>query len=437
MFHSIAGNYLSDVQPAADDVMGQGNIGSAASKLPQGGTENASGIEDATLGTAADAVKAIFATIAAPIQALIQHNAGSAPSVKIASAPPSPIVEQAKSAIASWAKSNPDIAKALGDAFTVGTAAAGSGALDTSVSDAASAVKNSVVDTATGIKNAVVGTPEEQAAAQTAKQTQASIDAVNPNLKNTKLVAGLKQTVTGQREITPASIFREEGITPDQQTVNLGTRLSDLPLGKSPSQNLTVLGKALTDTESKLTTALRGDPEINYNADKPTLLENLDAAKTQMPRETAAIKDSKSVFNNVIDFAKEKVAEADDSITGIRSARTAFDNRAKIEYPSAFKNGAIDTKTPAGQAIKTARDLINEHLYNTAPNGSEIQNLIGREADIFRATDNIAPKALSAQGKTLLEQQIANHPTLARYLGYGLGAVGADKIIKGVTGVGI
>ena len=41
---------------------------------------------------------------------------------------------------------------------------------------------------------------------------------------------------------------------------------------------------------------------------------------------------------------------------------------------------------------------MNAHLYDTAPNGSEIQKLIGREADLFRATEAIAPKAAQLQG---------------------------------------
>ena len=139
-----------------------------------------------------------------------------------------------------------------------------------------------------------------------------------------------------------------------------------------------------------------------------------------MPREFSAIKDSKSVFNNVVDFAKDITNKAEDSISGIRDARTKFDAQAQREYPSAYKEGRIDTSTPAGRAIKTVRDAMNEHLYNTAPNGSEIQQLIGREADIFRAVDNIAPKAAKGQGKNVIAQFIKDHPTAAKIAGYGV-----------------
>lgn len=324
------------------------------------------------------------------------------------------------------ATDHPEIAKNLSDIINIAGAALGGEAADegtptidaavSTTKNAVSKVADTVVQKAKNIATPAptpVPTPASTAAAD-AKNLKNSIDAVNPDLKGKNLVGAYKGVVTGNRDAVPSAIFKEQGLTPDQQTVNLGTRLSDLGLGKNHVQNLKILGNSLTDTENKLTTALRGDPEINYNADKPTLLQNLENAKA--PRETEAIKDSKAVFQNVMDFAKEKVNEADDTIEGIRNARTAFDTRAKIEYPSAFKEGSIDTKTPAGQAIRAARDTINAHLYNTAPNGSDIQNLIGREADIFRATDNIAPKASATHGKykpEVILDAIRSHPYVA------------------------
>lgn len=261
-----------------------------------------------------------------------------------------------------------------------------------------------------------------------AKSLQSSIDAVNPDLTGKKLTNAYKQVATGKRDIIKPSIFHEQGLTPDEKAIGLGTRLHDLKLSnKNHVENLKKLGTGLDDTEVKLTKALDGDPEINFNADKPALYEKLNGIKTEMPREFSAIKDSKSVFNNVVDFAKEITAKADDSIKGIRQARTKFDSQAMREYPNAYKDGRVDTATPAGRAIKTVRDSMNEHLYTTAPNGSEIQTLIGREADIFRALDNIAPKAVKGQGKNILLQWAKEHPTAAKIAGYGVvGALGAE-----------
>lgn len=315
------------------------------------------------------------------------------------------------------------------------------------VRDATDAVGNKISDVATTAKQAVKDElPSFTRPARTitpADSLKANIDAVNPDLTGNKLVGAYKQVVTGDRGLTPASIFDEQSLTPNQRSITLGTRLhnnialqdgTEIPgikLTGDHVSNLNTLAQNLDSTESKLTAALKGDPEINFNADKPTLMTMLEDAKTNAPREFSSIKESKSVYDNVIDFAKEQVQKAEDSIIGLRDARTAFDARAKVEYPSAFKDGAIDTKTPAGQAIKQARDLMSKHLYDTAPNGSDIKALIAREADIFRASDSVASKAAKGDAKTSLAKWIKDNPRLAKALGYGFAGsvLGGDFIL--------
>ena len=248
------------------------------------------------------------------------------------------------------------------------------------------------------------------------KGLESSIDAVYSSPTGAKLRKTSSQILSGDRKITPASMYREQGLTPDEQTINLGTRLKDLKLGKDSVKNTQTLADDFAKTEEKLQKALTGDPEIKYLADKQTLSGTLNKVKTDAPQEFR-IKDSQSMVNRVVDFGQKVVAGADDSIGGIREARKAFDAQAKREFPSAFKpDGSIDTKTPAGYAIKKVRDDINEHLYNTAPNGSEIQALIGREADLYRATQVAVEKASSGQGKTALAQWMKENPAKARVL---------------------
>ena len=248
------------------------------------------------------------------------------------------------------------------------------------------------------------------------KALESTIDAVYSSPTGAKFKKTSSQILTGQREITPASIFREQGITPEQQTVNLATRLKDLGLGKDPVKNTQVLADDFAETEEMIQKALVGDPEVKYLADKPTLIGKLTEVKTGAPEEFR-IKDSQMMVNRVVDFANRIVEKAEDSIGGVREARKSFDAQAKREFPNAFKpDGSVDTKTPAGYAIKKTRDDINEHLYNTAPNGSEIQTLIGREADLYRAAQVAVEKAAKGEGKNALGQWIKANPQKARVL---------------------
>lgn len=261
---------------------------------------------------------------------------------------------------------------------------------------------------------------------------QVAIDAVNPQLKGKAKIAAYKEIATGKRQVQPAKAFSIQSLEPTPQQKALGLRLAPQLQERDPLKNLISLGKEMQNTEEKITTALAGDPSLQFNADKPSLAAKIDEAVTQMPREYQSIRDSKSTYENVMGFAKNLVAKADDTIAGIRDARISFDRQAQKEYPSAFKEGGyIDLKTPAGRAIKTARDLFNEHLYETAPNGSEIKNLIQHEADIFRAADIIGPKASEMHGYTKLEsaaKYFKGHPIVA---GAGAGLLLTGALLYG------
>lgn len=269
-----------------------------------------------------------------------------------------------------------------------------------------------------------------------------AINAVNPNLNGKKAIQGYRDLALGKRDVVGGTLTKRQELTAPKEIQELGQRLSDVVTSKNPLSNLRSLGKALKETETKLDDALvQGDPSFQYLADKPGLFTKLSEGETKIPREYEAIRDSKSVFNNVFNFAKGLVDEGEDTIPGLRDMRSAFDYQARLEYPNAFKEGgSIDVKTPAGRAIKQVRDIINDHLYETAPNGSQIKELIRREADIFRAVDNIAPKAAETHGLTTVDkivQGFTKHPYVAGLA--GLGAIGAaayalPKAVQAGTG---
>lgn len=267
---------------------------------------------------------------------------------------------------------------------------------------------------------------EKKTVSSAVKAEQKTIEALNPELSGKKLESAYKEVVTAKtpRTISPSGIFSEQTLSPSERTINLGKRLTSgdvltdgtkiepIILQNKPVKDLPVLRKSLVDTETKLQTALKGNPEINYNADKQTLFKTLTDASKTAPEEFR-IGDASKMYDSVFKFANRVAQKSEDSISGIREARTAFDTQAKLQYPGAFKDGAIDVKSPAGAAIKKARDIFNEHLYNTAPNGSDIQKLIGREADIYQATEPVAYNAAKGEGKTSVEKVvnvIKEHP---------------------------
>lgn len=275
--------------------------------------------------------------------------------------------------------------------------------------------------------------------AQATRDTKTAIDAVNPTLTKSKLEKAAGQVVTGGREVTPKTLFHEQGLTPDQRTINLGTRLKDLNLGDEPIQNLESLRTGLQDAEVKLQTKL-GDPSVvNLNADKAGLTTKLDTALNEAPTEHR-IKDTENMMGHVVDYAKKLVNDAKLNFQGLRDAKSSFYEGAKKEFPSAFTEaGVIDTKSPSGYAIQKVGEMMSEHLYATAPEGSEIQSLIGREADIFRATQSVQTKAaeqfkaaMEAGDKGKIAQLIQKYPKTAAFLGLAASATGADYALHKV-----
>lgn len=336
---------------------------------------------------------------------------------------------------------HPDIAKGIGDLFhTLALTGAGkvAGAPIKSPEGIASTLRNDVESLIKKTADKTTTTASKVRTAVTAKNgVDKTIEAVNPDLAGVKKVKAYQDIVTGKRTVkNHPGWITEQTLNPSDQAVKIGTRLHDagIALSGKATKDAETLHSALKDTEAQIGALLKGnDPSVVYNADKQTLFQTLNTLKSGAPREVQAIKESKAIYNNVVDFANHLVNKTDDTVAGIRDARTAFDARARIEYPSAFKDGVVDTKTPAGQAIKAVRDSINEHLYNTAPEGSKIRELIQREADIFRAGENIAVKAAKGDSKTKLSMFndfIKGHPYYTAG-GVGLGTATGFKFLSG------
>lgn len=260
------------------------------------------------------------------------------------------------------------------------------------------------------------------------KATQTAINAVDNTLKGKKLESAFQKVGTGDRTATPKTFFSEQTLHPDVQTVKLGTRLKGVLTSKDPVENLTNAAKEFDTTEKAIDTHLTsGDPEIQYNAQKPALMTALETAKTSAPEEYKTIKDLKSAYDSVINYAQKTVERAEDTPKGVRDARQAFDAQARREFPSAYKDGNIDLKTPAGNAIRKARDVMNAHFYDIAPEGSKIKSLVSHETDLYNAIKRIAPSAKDQEGKTGLKELIAKHPWITGLATAGVGgAVGAE-----------
>lgn len=361
--------------------------------------------------------------------------------------------------VTSQVDAHPDIAQGVGDLFNT-LALTGLGKMsDTPLGSPTAIAKSLKTDVqalvdktgtaAVAAKDTVkAASTKVKAAVAPADTLDSTIQAVNPDLTGKKLAGAYEDVVKGSRTAKKSGLFSEQTLSPSQRAINTATRLhTEIPaadgsaalpgiaLKNKPVPDLTTLADGMKTTEEKISGLLKGDPTLVYNADKPTLITSLDTLKGKSPREFGSIKDSKAVYDDVVEFAKETIAKSDDTVEGLRDARSEFDAMAKKQFPSAYKDGYIDTKTPAGIAIKQARDTINEHLYNTAPEGSAIRALIQREADIFNAAQSIAAKAAQTHGTSLTGRALdalRTHPYLSALGIYEIAKHSVAPILPGI-----
>lgn len=333
---------------------------------------------------------------------------------------------------------HPDVASLLGDVFNVAGLFGGSEAeapLKSAASDAAESVASGVSKVADTVSTAAKNTVDAAKGIVTKAPTAVEKDSINTAIRavqpelNGKAEVGAYAKDFG-KNIQEKSFFKGQSLAPDKATIDLGTRLKDVLKSSDPAKNIKSLGIEFDATESKLAPLLQNDKTPIV---KQSVADTLDQSKTSLPREFTRIGGENSkVVDDVFDFAKERVNDAEPTVNGLRNARIEFDQQAKTQYPNAFKNGAIDLKTAAGAAIKSARDTINDYMYQTAENGSELQRLIGHESDLFRARDIIANKAAANDGASTFSDFIS-HPIVKRVgkvVGLGAGAAAGTKVLS-------
>lgn len=431
-----AGHYMDNVAPAAKDLMGGGNIGSATEKLAKG--DVLGGVEDATLGTASDAVQAIFAPIAAPLQTLMSHIT-SAQSADAAAGGKdvlldSPALTAARQAIESWGKQNPQFAKTLGDLFNVGGAALGSGALDTSLSDAVAPIKN-------GLKDINISTPLEAApsaeAAAAAKPDLTKISdmiAPKPTIKQARIAQQEGRLFKGKEpgfftDGTPDKIAASPQQAQSAQTIG---RLIE---GADKMDQPTLYG-ALQDKVTEVATDLKPQMEktpINQktidkvNSDTKNLFKQQTAdalatdesnvAKLQSNFKSFLKKSKTGNFNELWETAKGYDASVPDKV---KTATDASPHEMQMAHEIWLQNRGV------------LRDAINDVVDGM---GKTSQKAFSDMRDLYNAQHALdttahvakvgAPSKLTQLGKTPAGK-------VAKHLIVGGGAFeGGKKILTG------
>lgn len=454
-------NYMNDVAPAAADVTGQGNVAAATERLSDADNEGgpltspggrkqlndvAAGTEDATLGTAGDAVSAIFAPIIAPIQTLIHHS-------NIGSSTSQPEIQKAQAAISSWAQEHPDIAKTIGDSVNVGGALVGAEGLNANVGDLAASAKGAVVkgagavkDAASAVKDATVGTPAEQAATQSAADTAASAkrvqnatnllkqdpDTMTPTMKKTAVDEG-RQTQTDNK-------FGGEDVdyTPTKEVQRAGEIMSDPDQVPDPIKPGDKTNAVFSKVKSAIST--KGAEAEKYLEDNPvkvTNKEDLDMF-SKMRDEASEVSDNAQMgaYDGQLELFRKQLQKQVASDGG--GYTTASYYKALKNYEDLVasnlprgKDAIIDPEGIGAAKVNAAaniRNAVRDMISNKHPDfGPQMYDL----SSLYEAKENALFNAAKTTSKTIFEK----HPKITKAAKIGAEVAGVGLLAKGINAV--
>lgn len=325
----------------------------------------------------------------------------------------------------SWAKKNPEAAKDveasinLAMLFPVGE-------LSKPISSAGESAVKTLAETSLGKQ-----VTERVAKASEEKALGTFTEAIRPEIKGAKGSKAITQAIREGR-VTPESLLTKGEVAPSSEESRLFSEFKDVIKSKSPTKNLIAVNNEMKVTESLLDELLASDktPII-----KRGLTDTLNEIKKSIPLELKSERSMRSAFYNAVEYGKKIANEAEPTMRGLRKARQAFDAKVREQFPNAFKGGVVDTKTPAGIAIKKIRDSFNEYLYNTAEEGSKIKSLIKRESDLYKLNDAIAPKATKAIKSSKVGALIKKYPKSTAAVGTAVLGAGGYEAIKKVPGI--
>lgn len=421
-----AKNFGSQIVQAKDKIAS--SVTEGADTIKKGGVVNTGkGVLQAGLGTAAGGVEAIFAPISAAMKTLLDHTA-SANAQHAAEGNPdpafhgdSPQAQQARDQIAQFAQAHPDLARVLGDAFTVGGAVIGgeaAGILDKPVGDLAASAKQTVTEGAAKMKAAL---PEKLGGAPNpAKTSQGVLDAIRqtedtmtPTMKKAAIDEGrqtVSKTATGGTKVDYAptpEIQRASEILQDKNVLPNPVTPKDEPhvvLAKTKS--------AISRLGQKAETYLEENPVKITNNEDFKMFQDLrtKADKVSTPTEMAAYDEQIKLFN------KQLQGRGGYTTANYYKGLKDWEQNIAEKLPRG-KEALIDPTGVANAKLRAASDIrqaVRELISSKHP---EFKSQMYDIASLYEAKDVAIQNASKVKSQTLTEK----HPTATKALKYGIG----------------
>lgn len=204
--------------------------------------------------------------------------------------------------------------------------------------------------------------------------------------------------------------------------------------GNTMLENVNAIHDAIGTTAQDLRTQL-GNQEVTPVVTQDNWNKYLGGIKQSIQENPLLVGDAEQTANKILaKFQSMLPSEGDITATHILDARQGLDKWISSLKPNAFDPA---TENAVSIALRAVRQGANQLIADSAPN-VEVKNMLAHQSNLFNAIDTIAPKA-AAEGNSAFSRfvtTVKKNPITSTAVGSGLTALGIDKIIKAVTGVG-
>lgn len=251
---------------------------------------------------------------------------------------------------------------------------------------------------------------------------------VTPELKGNKLLQAVKtgkvkegSGLTGQRDITGAMNNLDD----------IEAAVKEVP-GVSPSKTNLENLNAIHDEIGNLANTLEQQVGKERSFFSPNKFKSvMNGAKSRLSEDPTLVGDAATTSGKVISKFEQLVQQEGYTSSGLLSARKLLD-----QWISKYKPKVFNPATESGitSAVREIRQTGNQFLSDISPN-SAVKELLGKQSTLYRAIDNIAPKAVK-EGSSALQQIIKANPIASRIVktaghaaGLGVGVKLGEDII--------
>ncbi len=182
---------------------------------------------------------------------------------------------------------------------------------------------------------------------------------------------------------------------------------------------------------------------IESGADRIYSFKELNSKLASLETSPEIVGDMEKTYKKVLDKALEVAKSNPDGsprlakISNLFDARKDFDNYVENVFPNLYAN---DRLTAMRVAVKNIRNGMNSFIEENLPNDLNFRQRLIDQSKLYRAIDNMAPKAVKELGSTRMNRFLNRNPRtggLLRFAGKaavtgttaGLGIEGARKIL--------